>query len=105
MTWRRKLAAATLSVALGAVAVASPAAASGVLPPNQLCPNSLGSWMFYTGQYQEEAIGLTIAYELGRQCGYVADTFTISGNGRATEVYNDYPVSIQKGFVYPIVIL
>jgi hypothetical protein len=105
MTWRRKLTAAALGVALGAVAMAPPASASGVLPPNQLCPNSLSSWMFYTGQYQEEAIGLTIQYELGRQCGYVADTFTISGNGRQTEVYHNYEVVVTKGFVYPIVIL
>jgi hypothetical protein len=105
MTWRRKLAAATLGVALGAVAVASPAAASGVLPPSQPCPSSLSSWMFYTGQYQEEAVGLTIRSEVGRSCGYVARTFTISGNGRQTEVYSNYPVTIQKGFVYPIVIL
>lgn len=105
MTWKRKAAAAALGVALGAVAMAPPASASGVLPPNQLCPNSLGSWTFYTGQYNEEAVGLTILFELGRQCGYIADTFTISGNGRATEVYHDYQVTISKGFVYPIVIL
>jgi hypothetical protein len=105
MTWRRKLAAAALGVAVGAVALAPPASASGVLPPNQLCPNSLGSWTFYAGRYNEVAVNLTIYFEVGRSCGYIAETFTISAAGTSDVVYHDYQLTIEKGFVYPIVIL
>src|SRR4051812_26240663 len=107
MTLKKKLAAAVAAgLTLGTIAVAAPAsAAGGVLPPNKLCPNFLGEWTFYAGVYSEVANNLTIRSEIGRQCGYLAATHTTSGNGSATVVDHNYPVTITKGFVYPIVIL
>ena len=105
MTLTKKLAAiAAAGLTLGVLAVATPAsAADGVLPPNRLCPNFLSEWTFYAGVYSEVATNLTIHSEIGRQCGYVAATDTISGNGMATEVRTNWQVTITKGFIYPIV--
>lgn len=50
------------------------------------------------------ASGLYLNYSRGQACGYIAETFTISGSGLPGTVYRNYRVEIQKGFIYPIVI-
>ncbi len=107
MTLTKKLAAPLAAgLTLAAIAVAAPAsAADGVLPPNRICPTFLSEWTFYAGVYSEQARNLSIYFEVGRQCGYLAETDTISANGASTEVRYNAQVTITKGFVYPIVIL
>jgi hypothetical protein len=105
MTLNKRLATAVVAAgfAVGAFAAPPPASASGVLPPSQRCPDFLSSWMFHTGQYNEEATNLYLNYIDDRDCGYIAETFRISGNGHPGAEYRNYRVVVVKGFIYPIV--